>query len=198
MANFRPGYLDRGQPLGATRKQVMLNADNLQVDLAGVSYLELSSDNTTAANRTFTLVQSNLVGHMVRIVLVSGSSTTCELLDSGTVRLESAWRPLQNDSLSLMWNGTAWIEIGRSMDSQAPSHVVKYAGLYTSVAGSATQPITVTGVVAGDLVFCQLRQVGATPRTILTAIPSTDTVTVVMSGDPSTDHILQYQVLRAV
>lgn len=79
----------------------------------------------------------------------------------------------------------------------APSHVVKYAGTFTTAGGDDTETITVTGAAATDLVFVQLWEKGATPRTILTAVPSTDTITVVFSGDPSTDHKLYYQVVRA-
>jgi hypothetical protein len=78
-----------------------------------------------------------------------------------------------------------------------PSHVVKYAAQYTTVAG-ATQTITVPGVQATDLVFAQVKTPGGTPRTIVSAAATLNTVTIVMSGDPTTDHVLYYQVLRAV
>jgi hypothetical protein len=79
----------------------------------------------------------------------------------------------------------------------APAYVVKYAGTFTTLGGDATETITVTGAAATDFVFVQLWQVGGTPRTVLTAVPTTNTVTVTFSGDPSTDHKLFYQVLRA-
>lgn len=78
----------------------------------------------------------------------------------------------------------------------APSHVLKFAGKHTTVSG-ATQTITVTGVASTDIVHVTLQTVGGVPRTITTAAPTTNTITVVMSGDPSTDHILSYSVLRA-
>jgi hypothetical protein len=81
--------------------------------------------------------------------------------------------------------------------SGTPAYVVKYAGTHTST-NNATNTITVTGVAATDLVFVQLKVKGASPVTILTAAPTTNTITVVFSGAPSTDHVLVYQVLRAV
>lgn len=79
----------------------------------------------------------------------------------------------------------------------APSHVVKFAGSFTTASGSATQSISVPGVLVGDLAFVVLKQKGASPQTILTAIAASNAITVLMSADPSTDHILTYQVLRA-
>lgn len=153
--NFRPGYMEKGEPLGKTRKQVMLNADNLQINVAGVSYLELSSDSTTATDRTFIIVQSTLVGHELEIVFVSGSSTTAQLADSGTVKLVSAWLPSQYDSLSLMWNGSYWIEMGRSSASGSTDIpladgsilVGNASGLAAAVAMSGDATIANTGAV---------------------------------------------------
>jgi len=79
-----------------------------------------------------------------------------------------------------------------------PSHVVKYAGEFTTAGGDATESIPAVGALATDLVVVTLHTVGATPRTILTALAVADAITVTMSGDPSTDHVLTYVVLRAV
>jgi hypothetical protein len=89
------------------------------------------------------------------------------------------------------------IELGMLAAGITPSHVVKYAGEHTTVGGSATEAITVTGVLATDLVLATLHTAGATPRTIVTAVASADTVTITFSGDPSTDHVVTYTVLRA-
>lgn len=79
-----------------------------------------------------------------------------------------------------------------------PSHMIIKAGSYTTVGGNATEDVTgLTGVTATDLVFVQLKQKGSTPRTVVTAVTATDKITVVYSGDPSNDHIIYYQVVRA-
>jgi len=78
-----------------------------------------------------------------------------------------------------------------------PSHVVKFAGKFTSLGGDATEVITVTGLAATDVVHVTVQTKGATPRSIVEAVPTADTITVTLSGDPSTDHILGYSVLRA-
>lgn len=79
----------------------------------------------------------------------------------------------------------------------APSHVVKFAGKHTTTGGSATEAFTVTGVASTDIVIATMQTAGGTPRTLLTSAPTTDTITLVFSGDPSTTHIVSYQVLRA-
>lgn len=77
-----------------------------------------------------------------------------------------------------------------------PSHVVKFAGKHTTTGGAASEAFTVTGVAATDIVLVTIQTVGGTARTIVSAAPTLNTITIVFSGDPSTDHIVAYQVLR--
>lgn len=72
-----------------------------------------------------------------------------------------------------------------------------FAAEYTTVGGAAAEAISVPGVLASDVVICSLAAKGATPRTILTAATTADTITVTFSGDPSTDHVVSYVVFRA-
>jgi hypothetical protein len=70
------------------------------------------------------------------------------------------------------------------------------AGLFTTVGGDATESITVTGAASTDVAIVTVKTNGATPRSVTTASAGTNAITVVLSGDPSTDHVLQYVVLR--
>lgn len=79
-----------------------------------------------------------------------------------------------------------------------PFYITMYAGEHTTAGGAAAEAITVSGVLATDLVLVTLHTAGATPRTIVTVVASADTVTVTFSADPSTDHVVTYEVLRAV
>lgn len=79
----------------------------------------------------------------------------------------------------------------------APSHVVKFAGTFTTAGGDASEAITVTGAAATDIVQVMVKTAGATPRSIVAAAAATNAINVTLSGDPSTDHVLQYVVLRA-
>lgn len=83
-------------------------------------------------------------------------------------------------------------------DGILPSHVVKYAGKFTTLGGDATETITVTGMLATDVVQVTVQTTGTGNRTIVDAIPTNNTITVTLSGDPSTNHILAYVVHRAV
>lgn len=71
------------------------------------------------------------------------------------------------------------------------------AGKATTVAGSAIQTISVPGATAADVAIVTLQTQGATPRTVVKAVAGTDSITVTMSGDPSTDHVLCWALLQA-
>jgi hypothetical protein len=117
MSNFRDGYLDAGQPLGMLPQDVILVADDTSLVLnPKTSLLRLQSDNTTAANRTFTLQPGYVVGQELVIVFTSGASTTAQLLDAGNVALSAAWTPVLNGTLRLVWTGSVWVETARSVN----------------------------------------------------------------------------------
>jgi hypothetical protein len=77
------------------------------------------------------------------------------------------------------------------------SHYVVAAGTHTSAGGDATESITVSGALSTDIAIVTLKTAGATPRTITTAAAGSGAITVVLSGDPSTDHVISYMLLRA-
>lgn len=80
----------------------------------------------------------------------------------------------------------------------APSHVVKYAGKRTAAGASATQAVTVTGVAATDIVLATVEsRAGAGVAYILSATPTTNTVTIVGSAAFDNGDIISYVVLRA-
>lgn len=154
MANFRSGYLTQGQPLGQTSRTQLLSADNQNVLLMDVARIDLVSDNTTATNRTFTLEGATLDGYVLELVLISGSSTTCELADSGNVRLASAWTPSQWDTLVLQWSAVAgaWLELSRTVAGAtdialAQNHIFvgNASGVATDVAMSGDVAIVASG-----------------------------------------------------
>ncbi len=308
MTNFRPGYMETGAPLGMTKLDVALVADNTRIDCTGISMLSLTSDSATSTSRTFLLNSSTLVGHRLAVVFVSASPKACELANSGTCKLSGTWTPAQYDSITLVSDGTYWIEqcralagvtvpattltsahifvgdgsnlaadvavsgvialdnagattfaagavvnadvnaaaaiayaklatlasgnilvgsaggvatsvvmsgdatiiasgavaIGAAKVTKAmlaatvrPAYMVVYAGTFTTAGGDATESITAAGTLNTDLAFVQMRTQGVGVRTILSAVTAADAITVVLSGDPSTDHVICWQVLRA-
>lgn len=197
MPNYRDGTFQRGTPEGQIVSAVTVSADNQQIDVTGIAWLQLSSDNATSTNRTIIIVPSTLVGHQLTIQYV-GATNACEIQNQTGQRLFGTWTPLQYDFLELVSDGASWNETGRGTSGVNPAFVTKFAGKYTTLGGSATEAQTVTGVLSTDVVIATLNTKGATPRTILTAAPTTNTITYVFSGDPSTDHVVAYQILRAV
>lgn len=77
---------------------------------------------------------------------------------------------------------------------------VTAAGLFTTVGGGATQVISLPGlgITAASVCSVVINTVGVTPRTVTTAACGTNNITVVMSGDPTTDHVLNYIVTPAL
>ena len=81
--------------------------------------------------------------------------------------------------------------------TQQATHYIVAAGEFTTAGGDADETITVSGLLATDLVFVNVHTAGATPRTVVDASASAGQIDVDMSGDPSTDHVLSYMALRA-
>lgn len=79
----------------------------------------------------------------------------------------------------------------------APSHIVVAAGEFTTAGGDTDETITVSGLLATDIVIVTLHTAGASPVTIVDASASAGQIDVDMSADPSTDHVLSYVAYRA-
>jgi hypothetical protein len=100
------------------RHSQTLTADNSTVATTNVALVALSSDNGTAANRTFVLTPGLFKGQ--RLTLEWVGTNAGEIADDssnsggGNNRLASTWTPTQYDTLNLEFNGTDWIERGRS------------------------------------------------------------------------------------
>lgn len=150
--NFRSGNLVQGQPLGATNIVVSLIADNQFVSPYGfrgtpaAAEIFLQSNSATSTARTFTLDNGQIVGQDLCLVFESGSSYTCELANSGNVKLSAAWTPVQYQSLNLKWDGTYWIEVGRAPSSTIASALTS-AHLFVGNSSNVATDVAVTGDV---------------------------------------------------
>jgi hypothetical protein len=76
--------------------------------------------------------------------------------------------------------------------------VVVYAGQHTTIGGGVAEAKTLAGVLSTDIVLANLVSQGTTPRVLLKAVPTTDTLTFTFDGDPNTGtaHVVSYSVLR--
>jgi len=77
------------------------------------------------------------------------------------------------------------------------SHMVATAGTFTTVGGGTTENISDVSISASDRVVVVVKTAGATPRSVVAAVAGAGSITVTMSGDASTDHVLEYFAFRA-
>ncbi|MBF0491609.1 MAG: hypothetical protein HQM15_02370 [Deltaproteobacteria bacterium] len=101
---------------------IHITADNQVVAESGntgQSYIRLDSDNAVAANRTIVLTQSTREGQVLIIEWVGANAG--EILNNGAlsgggdIRLSADWTPTQYSTLTLISNGTEWLETARSI-----------------------------------------------------------------------------------
>lgn len=121
-------------------------------------------------------------------ILVGNGTTVTSVAVSGDITLSSA-------GVSAI--GSAKVVKAMLASGVSASHIVKFAGTFTTAGGDASETITVTGALGTDIVVVSVKTAGVTPRSIVAAAAGTDAIAVTLSGDPSTDHVLQYAVLRA-
>jgi hypothetical protein len=132
------------------------------------------------------------------ILVGNGSGVGAAVALSGAITITNLGvATLGNNAVTTAKITDANVTLAKLASGITPSHVVKFACKHTTAGGAATESITVAGVVATDVVVVTLQAKGATPRTILTAAADTDQIDLEFSGDPSTDHIVCYTVLRA-
>ena len=77
------------------------------------------------------------------------------------------------------------------------SNIVFAKGLFTTLGGDVNEAITVADLAVGDIVMVSLNTKGAVPVTVISAIAAAGVINVEMSADPSTDHVLNYIVIKA-
>ena len=123
MRPSRNYWEDASSPAGKSYKEVLLSADD-QVVSPDVDVIFLKSDNTTATNRTFTLLDGQIRSQELLINFSSGSSNTADLQSGGNVQLVEAWQPLQYECLKLQWDGTQWCEVSRSETALVAGSIV--------------------------------------------------------------------------
>lgn len=95
---------------------VDLTADNQSVS-GSYSVIRLTSDNSTATNRTFVLADGIEDGQNLILEWSEDNTTGAgEMADSGNQNLSATWSPNIGDTIQLIWNSTAseWREISRS------------------------------------------------------------------------------------
>lgn len=99
--------------LSQSSSAVSLTADDQAVTPGTSTRIQLSSDNGTATNRTFTLSATGATTGAI-YVLIGPETNQCELADTGIQKLSATWSPQTSDTLTLLFDGTNFIEICRA------------------------------------------------------------------------------------
>lgn len=115
-------YPLRSPGVTLTQRTATLESDDetVSVDSPYASYMVLSSDSATAADRTFTLSPGSGAGHRLLLQFDSTGSGACQMEDGaaisgGALRLTDDWTPAGDETLSLIFDGADWIETGRTV-----------------------------------------------------------------------------------
>lgn len=118
------GNLTFAKSYSATPKTVDVTADNQSVTVSDTSYLRLTSDNATAANRTVVLGDGAADGQELLIECAEDTATGQDELPDNTannVNLTTAWAcdgtiGVQYSNIRLVWNSgySNWTEISRA------------------------------------------------------------------------------------
>ncbi len=100
--------LEQGQYTSVT-------TDNQTITIGDSSHVLLTSNNTTPTNRTITLTDGMTPGQLLIIVMGGLSYRGVELEDgTANVNLQQTRELYGGDTLTLIWNGTTWLETNYS------------------------------------------------------------------------------------
>lgn len=99
--------------LSQSSTSTALTADNQAVTPGVNSRLQLTSDNATAASRTFTLSATGAITGQI-YVIIGPATNACEIADTGIQKLSAAWEPGATDALTVLFDGTNFIELSRA------------------------------------------------------------------------------------
>lgn len=139
------------------------------------------------------------VGKFMPGAIIQNAVDGTAYLNTGTTAAP-VWTPFSatvpaSNSITTAMLQAASVTLAKLAAGITPSHVVKFAGT-ASGGTTATRAYTVTGAVAGDVATAVIRA-SQNAVTIQKATLSTDTLTVLFSGDPGTGTTVDYSVLRA-
>lgn len=106
--------------LNLSKATASLTADNQTITITGVSYVQITSDSAVAGSRTFTLTGTPSTGQILVLALTSNGNV-CDIVDDGgsgvnVVRLAGNLAFTGNDTLTLIHDGTQWVELSRSVN----------------------------------------------------------------------------------
>lgn len=203
--NFGYAVIAGTDPVNQVKAPVTSPGDFMGISIASMTTTQDANGNgiyrTTKTvsvlrrGRIWVPVIANVVANTAAYYVYSGADAG---KFTGTKTGATAFVPTGVFRSSASAGEVAILEI--NLPGDQPSSMSAYytvvQGLWTPTGGSATQDLIITGVLASDYPIVQMKAVGATPRTIVSATTLANTLRVVFSGDPSNDHTVTYEILR--
>lgn len=111
----RPLHIRQTGYRASTSKTVDITADDQAVTVNDKSYVKFTSDSATSTSRTIVLGDGGMEGQVLTLQWAEDAATGAgEIADGTNTQLAGTWTPDINDTLSLIWDGTDWIETARS------------------------------------------------------------------------------------
>jgi hypothetical protein len=104
------------RPLEYAKQSVSLTADDTAITVTR-NFIEVSSDSGTATDRTFTLATTNMQAGVPVTISWSGANAGEIVSGATNMKLSATWTPDEDDTLSLVFDGTDWLETSRSANS---------------------------------------------------------------------------------
>ena len=211
-------YISSGDNLATVVASAYFNEMIDTFALKAVIFIEASDDymiaRVTSVTTNVTVAEYGMAvvadGSITAAKLASDSVTTVKILDDNVTTAK-----ILDDNITTAKILDANITTAKILDANVttakildanvtlaklatgitPTSVPKYEGKESNGGGSATVAITVTGVAATDVVFAQL-EASTNAVNVQKVTPTTDTITVIFSGDPGAATIISYLALR--
>ena len=191
---------------GTTSTIALTDAHILVGNGAGVATDVAMSGDATIANTGAVTIAALAVTNAKVAAAAAIDFSKLAVLASGNVIVGSAGGVATSVAMAgdvtIIAAGTTAIGAGKVTKAMIastvrPAYMVILAGTFTTVGGDANETIPAVGAIATDLAFAEIRTFGTGSRTIVTTAANTDTIDLVMSGDPSNNHVICWQILRA-
>lgn len=184
---------------GGSAAPVAMTGD-IGISNAGVTAIQagviVNSDINASAAIAFSKLAALTSGNI--LVGSAGNVPTSVAMSGDATIIASGALTIANNAITTVKILDANVTLGKLSSGITPAAVIKFFNQYTTTGGAAAEAITVTGAVAAtDRAFVQVVSQGTNTVTVLKAVVTTNTLTVTFSGDPGSDAIINYQLIRA-
>ncbi len=147
------------------------------------------------------VVSSDTLAACVAAAYITGQADNIDALNHGAFKWKDSDKVLleASDGSALLKIKSDYTALEAFLDenSNASGVGLKYAGKEADGGGSATIAITVTGLLATDIVMAQV-EASTNAVEVQKVTPTANTLTVLLSGDPGAATVIAWQALRPV